>query len=141
MIRDIFNFLMDNQVIRCAFAVLIGFLLLGVGFTMLNISNPTTTYQKQITISERQVLSSPLVRDYYVVTPENIWYQCNEFNNTWNQLQPGHTYNVKIRTSAPRGWLYNKNMNNETLNKTSKIDKSTNIYNYEMIVGVDGEVK
>ena len=136
-ILDIFN----NSFIQGITTLVVAFLLIGFGFTLFSIFNPTTTYEKQITVSERQILSSILVRNYYIVTPDNQWYECEEYNNTWNQMQPGHTYNVQIRTSAPRSWMYNPNMNGDDLNMTSRIDNSTNIYNYNMIVGVDGEIK
>jgi hypothetical protein len=120
--------------------LLVGFLLINLGFALFSFNNPTTTYEKQITVSERQILSSILIRNYYIVTPDNTWYECNEFNNTWDQLQPGHTYNVQIRKSAPRSWMYNQEMSDDELNLTKQLDESTNIYNNEMIVGVDGEI-
>jgi hypothetical protein len=139
-IRDTLKIITDSAPFQWVCTIGVIFLLLTAGFTLLSFGNPTQTHSEIITVSERQILGGILTRNYYVVTPDNIWYECAEWNDTYIRMQPGHRYQVQIRTAAPRTWWYLFNQSKDEQKLSEELDAGTNIYNYPMIVGVDSEV-
>jgi hypothetical protein len=124
--------------------IIISFGCLAFAGYLIGLQNPTETHSEIITISERQILSSPLVRDYYIITPENKWYLCYEYNNTFTALQPGHTYSVIIKKPVPKhDYINDTSIESEEIRKSlQKTDMDLRMgYTGEMIIGVNEEIK
>jgi hypothetical protein len=119
--------------------LLVPVLLLIIGANLMWVTNPTEIVQKNITVSERQVFSRFIVTTCVVITPDNYWYQ-TLCDNTFGQLQPGHSYTVDVRVPVPRQLFYNQDVSPETSKVIRDLDTSTNMYRNEMIVSVVNEV-
>jgi hypothetical protein len=135
--KSIYDKLCDSMSFQLVFTAALALLGLYIGLCMLSSTNPTITFSENITISERQVLA----RNYYVITPENDWYLVDGYNNTYNKLQPGHTYSVIIRKSVYREFNTN-GMTPDQIEYVKKMDMETRFgYTGKMIVGVNGEIR